>query len=875
MVGTTLSHYTILEEIGRGGMGIVYKARDTRLDRKVAIKVLPSAALALPEDRARFYREARAAAALTHPHIAVVHEIDESVPDGSKDDDLRPFIAMEFIDGESLRDRIQNGPLKLSDCLNIAIQIASGLEAAHEKHIVHRDIKSGNVMLTAKGDAKILDFGLAQTVQSTKLTQMGSTLGTIGYMSPEQARGEEVDGRTDLWSLGVVLYEMISGRHPFPGDYEHAVTYSILNTEPEPLTAVRTGVPMDLERVVDKCLSKDPALRYQGAADLIADLHRVDLRDSGKSLAPAASKPGRETKSVRFRDLCFLAAGVAISSLAFVLLYTAETVPRVTSIRRVTYEPQVEMWPSIHPDGGMIAYSSRSDDATLRLYYRSILGGPATRVNSGLTLDETWPVYSPDGTTILFESGGALYTVGALGGVPTPVATPRPGEMGLAFPVWSPDGRKIAFTARGNSVFAMDLETRDRTEVARLPDPHSIAWSPDGERLVVVSTNQYHARTGTNIAPSIIWILVIDSGDLTQVTTGDHMVMSPVWDGEGRGIFYLSSEGGENDIRYLRVNSAGEPVGESVRITNGLNLHRISMTPDGRHLVAGAFTYSQNIWVSPIEPGRTSSAATARALTTGHQVIEGIVLSPDGKQLAYDSNVRGVTNLFVKTLATGETRQVTFDADPDYVYSWSPTGDALAFHTFIKSTRHIRTISLADNSVTEVSSDPRHERFPTWSHDGSRLGFARNRPEGRFDFVTTRRLPGGDWSPPEVLLEAVDCCSKYSPVEDLLADRQDNTIRLIDLSTGRTTMTFEEPGLSVGFFAWSPDGTRLYFPDGLDGDRRSGIWSIAKEGGEAELVLSLDGRRLGFGQIAVGEDHVYYSIREIETDIWALELTRD
>jgi serine/threonine protein kinase len=862
----------ILAEIGRGGMGIVYRAEDTRLGRTVAIKVLPSAALASQDDRARFYREARAAAALTHPHIAVVHEIDEAVPEGSKDDDLRPFIAMEYIEGEALNDCIRKGPLKLDDCARIASQIASGLEAAHEKNIVHRDIKSGNVILTAKGEAKILDFGLAQTVQSTKLTQMGSTLGTIGYMSPEQARGEEVDRRTDLWSLGVVLYEMISGRLPFPGDYEHAVVYSILNTEPEPLTALRTGVPMDLERVVDKCLAKDADLRYQGAADLIADLRRVDVSESTSRHAAVAPQQVQKKRTIRVRDLIFVAIGVAIGALSFVLLYTADPIPRVTSIKRVTYEQSIEMWPTIHPDGGMIAYAARADDPTLRLHYRSISGGPATRITSGLDGDETWPNYSPDGNTIVFESGGVLYTVGALGGVASPVATPRPGERDLAFPVWSPDGTRIAFTALGNAVFVLDLETRDRVEIASLTDPHSISWSPDGKRLALVSTNLYHARTGTNIAPSIIWILEIESGELRQVTTGDYMNMSPVWAPDGGAIYYLSNEGGGNDVRFQGISSSGEPTGESVRVTSGMDLHRISLAPDGLRLVAGAFTYSQNIWVSPIQPGRTASAATAQAVTTGHQVIEGIVLSPDGKRLAYDSNVRGATNLFVKTLATGVARQVTFDPDPDYVYSWSPTGDALAFHTFIESTRHIRIVSLADNFVTDVSSDPRHERFPTWSRDGSVMGWTRNRPGGNFEFVTTRRLPDGGWSTPEITFEVIDCCPKFSPVEALMVDRHGNEIRIVDTQTGAITMTFENSDLEVGFFAWSPDGKRVYFPDGLDGDRRTGIWSISISGGEAEQALRLDGRTLGFGQIAAGAEHLYYPLREIEADIWVIEL---
>lgn len=281
MTGTTLGTYRILEELGRGGMGIVYKAEDTKLERTVALKVLPAAALASQDDRARFYREAKAAAALNHPNIAAIHQIDEAIAvdqDGNQveaSDGPRPFIAMEFIEGGTLEDRIKAGPLKLDEAVRIATQVAEALKAAHAKDIVHRDIKSANIMLTGDGQAKVLDFGLAQTSASTKLTRMGSTLGTVAYMSPEQARGEEVDGRTDLYSLGTVLYEMVTGKLPFGGEYEQAVVYSILNADPEPLTALRTGVPMELERITNKLLAKDAARRYQSAADLIADLDGV------------------------------------------------------------------------------------------------------------------------------------------------------------------------------------------------------------------------------------------------------------------------------------------------------------------------------------------------------------------------------------------------------------------------------------------------------------------------------------------------------------------------------------------------------------------------------------------------------------------------
>jgi TolB-like protein/Tfp pilus assembly protein PilF/predicted Ser/Thr protein kinase len=292
MIGKTVSHYKILEKLGEGGMGVVYKAEDTELKRNVALKFLAPQALGSEDEKARFVHEARSAAALDHPSICTVHEI------GRAGD--QTFIAMAYIEGQSLDERIKSGPLKIDKAVGLAIQIAEGLQKAHEKDVVHRDIKSANIMIGSEGQATILDFGLAKSAKRTVLTQEGTTLGTVAYMSPEQARGEDVDGRTDIWSLGAVLYEMVSGQKPFKGDYEPAVVYSILNQEQEPLTALRTGVPMELEKIVDKCLAKDKGERYQTAADLAADLRRLKrtLAESETQSRPAVPLDGRG-KSIR------------------------------------------------------------------------------------------------------------------------------------------------------------------------------------------------------------------------------------------------------------------------------------------------------------------------------------------------------------------------------------------------------------------------------------------------------------------------------------------------------------------------------------------------------------------------------------------------
>ena len=265
MIGKTISHYQIIEKIGEGGMGIVYKAKDTTLERTVAIKFLPRQTATQAEERQRFYIEAKAAAALNHPNIATTHAIEEV------EDDV--FIVMEYIEGQELKQKIDAGPLPVEDAIHIILQIANGLQEAHKKGIVHRDIKSANIMLTGSGQIKIMDFGLAKVRGGAQVTQIGTTLGTAAYLSPEQARGEDVDHRTDIWSLGVVLYETIAGQLPFKGHYEQAVLYSILNEDPESITCLRRGVPTELEAIMNKALAKSPNERYQQVDGMLIDLN--------------------------------------------------------------------------------------------------------------------------------------------------------------------------------------------------------------------------------------------------------------------------------------------------------------------------------------------------------------------------------------------------------------------------------------------------------------------------------------------------------------------------------------------------------------------------------------------------------------------------
>ncbi len=322
MIGTTISHYKILEKLGEGGMGVVYKAQDTKLDRVVALKFLPHHLAASEQDKARFIQEAKSAATLNHPNICTIHDIQEhDLPASGVQAGRQMFIVMEYIDGRGLKDLIGAGQIPSNQLLSIATQIAEGLRAAHNKGIVHRDVKSSNIIITEECKAKIMDFGLAKVHGSVQVTKVGATVGTAVYMSPEQARGEEVDHRADIWSFGVVLYEMISGQLPFRGTYEQAVFYSILNEPPRPLPHVHEGGPPDWQKIVNKCLEKDPANRYQSLTELLADLTTADIKSGADQ---KISSPAKNLVTVLFlragRTRKIVLGGVGSMALIAVVL---------------------------------------------------------------------------------------------------------------------------------------------------------------------------------------------------------------------------------------------------------------------------------------------------------------------------------------------------------------------------------------------------------------------------------------------------------------------------------------------------------------------------------------------------------------------------
>jgi serine/threonine protein kinase len=774
MKETSISHYRVVGQLGRGGIGIVYRAEDTRLDRTVALKVLPPHALVSADDRARFYREARAAAALSHPNIAHVYEIDESEVEGES----RPFIAMEYIDGETLTDRILIGPLPLKDAVSIASQVAEGLKAAHDKDIVHRDVKSGNIMLTSSGVPKILDFGLAKTAASTKLTQMGSTLGTVAYMSPEQARGEEVDRRSDIWSLGVILYEMISGRMPFPGDYEQAIVYGILNAQPEPLTALRTGVPMELERIVNKCLAKDPARRYPSAADLIVDLEAVSPEVSGLTAARSTMYTGtlapRAEKVSAGRGLLMgsVAAALAVGLIAGVLLRPGEqNERRPLHMSIVSAQERGMDHPSMSPDGRYVAYSSAGG--------RLILQDLSTNerriiVSNG---DARISRFSPDSRWLAFEHGGTGLSI-----IQVPDgAVARLSEAGQ-MPSWV-DNETVIFSD-GVSIFRMSRITQERevlweptgSEIEGLTHPEVL---PGGERiLVTVLREPLHG----------IAILTLDSGEVRVLRDG---AIAPRYVSSGHLVFT-----DQPDALTYRGRVFAQPFDLSAGVTRGPAVPVLS---------------DRGYWTVGIS-GRGDLITTGAAVGVD-ATLEVRFLDP----------------------ASGSLGDPILTVSTDGWWGLSHDGNWFASADFEDNILEVGPVDPEGGGTLQFST-PRQPSVPVFSHDGNTLYYTEGAFPTELD-AFRRSLDGG---PPEdldfgghrfefVTAESQDGRFLQVTVADDWAGVAD--FLLVDTETGEQTTILS--GSIWSGVSLSPDGRWLTYSEegevfvrGVDG---TGPWRIASE----------------------------------------------
>lgn len=815
MTGLHLSHYAIDAELGRGGMGIVYRARDTKLDRIVALKVLPASALASPDDRARFRREAQSAAAITHPNVCHIYQVDEAqplTPEGKPVEghmEPRLFIAMEYIDGETLHDYVKKGPVKLQEAINIAGQIAEALKEAHAKDIVHRDIKSANIMLTEGGVAKVLDFGLAKTNQSTMLTRMGSTLGTVAYMSPEQARGQEVDGRSDLYSLGTVLYEMVAGRLPYSGDYEQAVLYGILNEAPEPLTALRTGVPMQLEWVVNKLLAKEAEYRYQSAAGLLADLKSLDLGGSGRTQRMAAAPVSAGEASTGRSQVPIwvwgaIAGALLLGAAVAWLLKPGASSPTNTVTRfavNLPFQAQ-SLLADWSQDGRTLFYIAQDSSGAVPYIRNYHLNTGDSRPIAGTDFVEDLFV-SPDGRWLVFfdTQTDIFKRMPLTGGEPTRIS-------GSESP-WSSG----AFAHDGSLLFASAGFGIDRV-------------SPSGERSTIASNDTLGGELFFQPQP-------LPNGDLLWASWDNPTTLSGTWmlkngDSEptkilpqlalqalgtnGYGLFYPAGPIGD-PLAIAPIDlGTGRLLGVPVPFERA-EPFSAAISDDGNLIYQesrlGGLTGETEILYLVDEAGTTTRLGSVPGVSNDFATAN------NRRAVVLESRDQGDTrrDLYLYDIDVGTTTRLTrsgHNENPD----WSPDGEYIYFDTADDQGRQSIARRRADGSgdIEEVFNPEQPAGNPTISPDGSVMVFTMFDEESAWDLYQLD-LESGDGT---VISNAEGSQSDahFSPDGRYVVFRSGGEIGALVVTPiqGEGEVELTDVG---GYPVWSADGRYIYYKRSL------------------------------------------------------------
>jgi Tol biopolymer transport system component len=882
--------YEVTAAIGAGGMGEVYRAHDTRLQRDVAIKVLPASFANDPDRRARFEQEAQAIAALSHPNVLAI--FDTGTHDG------QIYLVTELLEGETLRDRLKAGPLPSRKTIDTAMQIANGLAAAHDRQLIHRDLKPENVFLLKDGRVKILDFGLARAVRSgsgatetvAALTDPGTVVGTAGYMAPEQVRNEPVDARTDLFAFGAVLYEMLAGRRAFQRATTAETMTAILREEPAELAEIRSDAAPGLDRIIRHCLEKEPGLRFQSARDVAFALEALSGPSPSSAAKPAAPEPAARRGRWLIAAAALLVLGavgtwLALSSSTSSVAACRDGVAPVAigATTQATTDEGLEIHPAISPDGRFLAYSAGTA-TRMRVYIRPVGGGRTIALSDGKDAFEYQPRWSPDGNQLLYLSPTGVYIASALGGASRQLASGR-----VTAAAWAPDGKRILVVRQVEvSILAPD-GTGERALGKVSEEMYSCDWTLHGDRIVCTQGNAPGMMPGSlfgNTAPSNLILFTAAGGPFTPIAGLPGLNQSPIWSTDGRQLYFVSNRQGPRDVYVADVAADGRLLGEPCRLTTGLSAHAIGFTADRSRLVYSVYSARANLWSLPIPRSGPVDTSGAQALTTGNQIVESVSVSPDGRWVLFDSTLHGDSEIFRMPIDGGAVERLTKDPSEDFGPVVSPDGRFLAYHSIAPGrTREIYVQPIAGGARVAVAASDSQERYPSWSPDGNAIAYQVQRqalsadqfPGGVF---VIRRSGSGTWSEPVRLGDSTAGRVAWLGDTSVVVARTGGSIAILPVPPGAERVVYAPATTSPApraraFVVASPDGQTLYFKS-LDDDGRAAIWSLPVAGGTPRLVVRFtDMSRPSIRpDLAVGGGRFFFTLEDRQADIVVAEITR-
>ncbi|REJ78791.1 MAG: hypothetical protein DWQ47_04940 [Acidobacteria bacterium] len=868
--GKKISHYKIEKLIGSGGMGEVYLAYDEKLRRNIALKVL-SAGLGQGSDPVkRFEVEARAISKLNHPGIVTIYDVGRH--EGIN------FIATELVEGRTLRD-LAGSKVAIRDAVSIFIQVCSALAAAHSAGIIHRDIKPENVMLRHDGYVKILDFGLAKLTQAKAVesedlasTRPGSVIGTPAYMSPAQLSGEKIDPRTDLWSCGVVLYEILTGSNPFRGANRRETFEKIISITPEPASGHNPDIPKELDRVILKLLEKNPSEGYQTPEDLKADLRGIRREIDSSSLVPGISAGVSGSGDRWFRSAGAMAAGlILLGSIISAAVYfvTRPSIPAETdwfkaSSLQLTFESGAEIYPSISPDGNSFVYAS-DKDGDFDIYLVRIGGSNEVNLTEDSDADDTMPAFSPDGSSIAFRSEreqSGIYVMGATGESPRRVS-----DIGFD-PTWSPDGTKIAVASRfqdvpsvrsQSAIYAIDVSNGDKRKLVENYS-YQPSWSADGSRIAYWYTENRGKRIVSTI-PS-------EGGESVDIAFESNTNWNPVWSPSGNFLYYASDRGGNMGFWRVAVElSTGKPASEHESVPTPAKFNRHpGFSSDGQRMIYVQTSVRSNLLTARLNKNG-DLASEPKWLTRGDFEIAGPQIVPGGSGFVARLVRETQDDLVFIDANTGNLRDLTNDPPFDRYGRISPDRSKIAFASDRSGTYQIWLMNLDGSGLEQLTDTETIASIPAWSPDGKLLSYdsgeevfvidmehfaVTGKVEVRSTFPKTENggfLRAWDWSPD----------GKY--IAGSYSAKSGSGVGILEIATGKYNRLTNYTSLP----SWLPDGRHIIFlregrpkiADIVSGEIKDAFPEI--EGHIRNIAVSPDGST------------VYFTLREAESNIWLLD----